>query len=105
MRWRSPFMKRLDPMLTALAIAVAATMAWPSSGAAILVGDELACAEGAAELCAEYAATILPKLQDACIKDANGFCDPEAADIADDHDEFAADVAETCEGLPDSFEG
>jgi hypothetical protein len=98
-------MKRLDPTLAALAIAVAATMVWPSTGSAILMGDELVCAEETAERGVGYAATILPKIQDDCIEDANGFCDPAAAGIAEDHDEFAAGIEEDCEDAPDSFEG
>ena len=98
-------MKRLEPTLTALVIAVAATMAWPSVGAAVLSGDDLTCATEAGQGGVEYAATILPKLQEACVENKFGLCKANEADIAGDHDAFVADIVESCEGQEGAFEG
>jgi hypothetical protein len=98
-------MKHLAPTLTALVLAVAATMAFPSVGAAILEGDELACAGGTAQKGVEYAEKIVPKLNDACLENEFGLCKPEEADIEGDHDDFFEDIVSSCNALPNSFEG
>lgn len=98
-------MKRLLPTLTALLLAVAATMALPASSRAVLAGNELACATGTAELGVEYADLITPKIADACIANERGYCDLEEADIADDHTDFASGITNRCRQVPSSFEG
>jgi hypothetical protein len=98
-------MKRLVPTLTALVIAVAGTLVWPSKGAAVLDGDELACAGGSAQEGVEYAEKIVPKLHDACLENEFGLCKPEEADVEGDHDDFVGEIVDACQALPDSFEG
>jgi hypothetical protein len=97
-------MKRLVPTLTAVVFAVAATMALPSVGSA-LEGDELQCAGGTAQDGVEYTQTISPKLNDACLDNDLAVCDPDEADIDGDHDDFVAEIEESCADLPEAFEG
>lgn len=97
-------MKRLAPTLTALVFAVAATMALPSVGSA-LEGDELQCAGGTAQDGVEYSETILPKINDACLKNELGVCNREEANIQADHDDFVDQIEESCGAVPNSFEG
>ena len=98
-------MKRLLPSLTALALAVAATIAVPSTSRALLQGDELACAGGSAQSGVDYAAQIGPEIADVCIENDRGWCDLDEAGIDDLHDEFVADITNKCSAVPNSFEG